>query len=60
MLEQSGEAQDINYKAIGGHSASDKNADKRKRNCQYERAVQREGMKSESCTNKRQDVDVQE
>ena len=34
-------------------------AEKRQRNCQCERSVQKEGGNAESCTNKRQDPDVQ-
>ena len=49
----------IKYEAIGRQLASDDNADKGKIICQFERAVQTEGGKPESCKNKRQDVDVQ-
>ena len=46
----------IKCEAIGRQVASDDNADRRKRNCQYERAVQTEGGKPETWINKRQDV----
>ena len=49
----------INYKTIGMKLASDNSMDNRKRNCQYERAVQMEDRIPESCTNKRQDAEAQ-
>ena len=42
----------INYETIGRQVASDDNADNRKRNCQYDRAVQTEDRMPGSCTNK--------
>ena len=37
----------------------DDTPDKRQRNCQSERAVQTDGRKPDSCTNNRQEFDVQ-
>ena len=47
-----------NYKTIGKKLTPDDNSQKRQRNYQNERSIQKEGGKPESCT-KRQDVDVQ-
>ena len=41
----------INCKRIGRQLASHDNAHTRKRNCQYERAVQTEGRMPEGCIN---------
>ena len=49
----------INCETIGRQLASDDNADKRRRKCQYERVVQTGGRKPESCQNQRHDFDVQ-
>ena len=47
------------YNTIGRQLASDNKANKRQRNCQYERAVQTEGWKLERCAYDRQIVDAQ-
>ena len=49
----------ITYETIGRQGTPDDNPDKKQRNCQSEKAVQTEGSKPESCTNKRQDADAQ-
>ena len=43
----------INYETIGKQLTSDDDSYKRKRNFKHERAIQTEGGKPESCTNKR-------
>ena len=45
----------INYETIVRQAASDNNANNRKRNCQHERAVKKDG-KFECHENKRQDA----
>ena len=43
----------IKYETTGRQLTSDDNTDNRKRNCQYERAVQTGSGMTESCTNKK-------
>ena len=49
----------INYETMDRQLASDNNANERKRNYQHERAVETDGSEPNSCTNKKQDVDIQ-